>query len=624
MELLTLYFSKENVLSSSVEQGEKNFILETSKLVPYSTNNKDQKITNHFERGKAGAERLIWGKAIKENPEKNVYVDRENFLEEESNVDFVIGLLSENKELEDDLILGYSCLFIDDCGVKSNWVKVLSELLVNTHVEYFKYDKNFDNNDLLDIIPGIDYVFLDLKLPDKDGDLSIKTGLSLLENLKENYPFLPVVVITANDDVITFRDAHKKGAFSVFPKTNEDFYEVKSNEYFTTYYDRFIRIIGQIHSYLNSKTYATSQKLEVFKFNVFWFLKYIEMPWSFLSVGKKNISEWLQFLTISNIHSALYICSSDKSLSNIYLLNRLFLFSQNIERGKSDNVPIYHSIIAGSKVAELLMKIILFCYDPDHFNAKQTPTNMLRKKTDQDLFKVKYQLLYENYMGIWEFRNEVKNNHDVEIETIHTKIEETIEFLKQCLLGLYREHNNIITDENIHKELEQIKEQYSELENNFENQLKTINLSNNVEKDKFKKLVSRAKVHKKLLEDKRKIKKKLSDCDLQSDKLFSLGNKKNAKLSNKNVVLDQKLKVVEDELAIIDLNTDKLPGELNEIILNSKKLFYNSRKMEYLIKRIKEYRKFLKCIPINSHNELIKNLQRVCDEFNKGCMLNKT
>lgn len=60
--------------------------------------------------------------------------------------------------------------------------------------------------------PDLDLVLLDLNLPDA-------TGFSALTTLRERYPAIPVVVLSANDERHTVFEALDKGAMGFLPKT---------------------------------------------------------------------------------------------------------------------------------------------------------------------------------------------------------------------------------------------------------------------------------------------------------------------------------------------------------------------------------------------------------------------
>ncbi len=66
---------------------------------------------------------------------------------------------------------------------------------------------------------GFDLLLLDMKL---DGE-TIESGLSLIPMLKEQYPDLPVIAVTADENSSTIVEAMKRGAKSFLPKNDVNF-----------------------------------------------------------------------------------------------------------------------------------------------------------------------------------------------------------------------------------------------------------------------------------------------------------------------------------------------------------------------------------------------------------------
>ncbi len=70
-----------------------------------------------------------------------------------------------------------------------------------------------DISDLLSQDPEIDLIVLDLMMPGVD-------GLSGLERLREEWPEIPVIVISAREDIRTIRESLSKGAMGFIPKSS--------------------------------------------------------------------------------------------------------------------------------------------------------------------------------------------------------------------------------------------------------------------------------------------------------------------------------------------------------------------------------------------------------------------
>ena len=67
----------------------------------------------------------------------------------------------------------------------------------------------------------VDIAILDLNMPDFDGMPKPGAGLDLLARLKEQKPSLPVVILTAYDEVTKAKDAVSGGASAFFVKGRE-------------------------------------------------------------------------------------------------------------------------------------------------------------------------------------------------------------------------------------------------------------------------------------------------------------------------------------------------------------------------------------------------------------------
>lgn len=68
---------------------------------------------------------------------------------------------------------------------------------------------------------SVDIAVLDLNMPGFDGAPKSGAGLDLLEDLKKQKASLPVVILTAYDEVNKARDAASRGASAFFVKGRE-------------------------------------------------------------------------------------------------------------------------------------------------------------------------------------------------------------------------------------------------------------------------------------------------------------------------------------------------------------------------------------------------------------------
>ena len=68
---------------------------------------------------------------------------------------------------------------------------------------------------------GVDIAVLDLNMPGFDGIPKTGAGLDLLDDLKKQKANLPVVILTAYDEVSRAKDAVSRGASAFFVKGRE-------------------------------------------------------------------------------------------------------------------------------------------------------------------------------------------------------------------------------------------------------------------------------------------------------------------------------------------------------------------------------------------------------------------
>ena len=68
---------------------------------------------------------------------------------------------------------------------------------------------------------GVDIAVLDLNMPGFDGIPKTGAGLDLLDDLKKQKADLPVVILTAYDEVSRAKDAVSRGASAFFVKGRE-------------------------------------------------------------------------------------------------------------------------------------------------------------------------------------------------------------------------------------------------------------------------------------------------------------------------------------------------------------------------------------------------------------------
>ena len=100
----------------------------------------------------------------------------------------------------------------------------------------------------------IDLLLLDLKMPGTN-------GLSGLHLLRQQYPELPIVIISASEDPLIIQQAHQQGAFGFIPKSSSmpdlisALHQVlKGDPYYPNHIALTPNPISELHSRLNTLT----------------------------------------------------------------------------------------------------------------------------------------------------------------------------------------------------------------------------------------------------------------------------------------------------------------------------------------------------------------------------------
>jgi len=138
--------------------------------------------------------------------------EKEKAILDDPIIDFMLEVESlgipkgKDKPLK-ELIVGKKIVLIDDEVESAGWQSCLGAILGKTlycYVDYQNALKDLESADLL---------ILDLKLPDDP-----KQGIDVLETVKNNWPYLPVIIFSAINEVPYARKALKIGASDYFVK----------------------------------------------------------------------------------------------------------------------------------------------------------------------------------------------------------------------------------------------------------------------------------------------------------------------------------------------------------------------------------------------------------------------
>lgn len=183
----------------------------------------------------------------------NVIIEIEEFLKQTDNEQ--IKLVEKSTFLKDikgeafqELIKNYEyikeedfyfknrkVLFIEDNYVKAGWNIILNLILgkdksqCTTIITYLESKRN-----------ETACIFLDLRLPEREEE-----GLELLKTIREKYPEIPVVILSASDSEIYAKKAFELGAWDFFPKDPID----KENRDPVDYFLSLHTIVKKISSY---------------------------------------------------------------------------------------------------------------------------------------------------------------------------------------------------------------------------------------------------------------------------------------------------------------------------------------------------------------------------------------
>lgn len=400
----------------------------------------------HEEKARIGAIRLLEGaylSASNQTDRDTICIERGDLLEILSD-DNLSNLNQVRQYYEDKKYIfidkappKYRCLFVDDDGEKSGWQMVLEKLLPVIYIDYIKYSgTDKDREKILIHTELSDCVILDLKLPDSDKseESNEKYGIELLDMLKERYPSIPILVLTASDDSLWIRKSITHGAMEYFPKTNRDYYCVEEREYFTDYYKQFNEIVNRmlkegLETYKQNDIY--SELCLVSHYNRFRCLDILEaelkskLRYAFFDSSFKSecLSELVYSEILRQLNMAYFFYTPDRSITLNFSEKRL-LCSSNVTHCQQ---VIFNCV----KVVEYCLRLAAGLYIGE-IEGKITAGKILydeKYQEFQDKCPNKYR---EVAKSLWRLRKKEKDASSV-LTANDTKqvIQKTIDFVLQ-------------------------------------------------------------------------------------------------------------------------------------------------------------------------------------------------
>lgn len=391
---------------------------DSSQLVMYKHQNDDKK--SHDERGKVGALRLLEGAYLNKFNESQY--GRDNFR----SINTVDELIAEYDQYIMSLLQKqkpkYTGILIDDNGMESGWKRALDLLLPESYVRYLEYTKSTECDEVVEASGKVDFIMLDLRLPEKDGNLSEETGIKLLKAIVEKYPYLPVITLTATDDAFYFRQVMSIGAFDYFPKTADTYfaYADDTQAYFSDYYLHFVGVMKKLYHHLeNIKPIALL--LERFdNFNHFKALDSLDtsgMKNAFWKAKSKNISKSVNSKVSDILKRSFFFLLGDQNISMHYLLRRLY--QNNVEH--SEWTMESHGFVEGIKASEYCLQILktLYCDDNYHvYNRFSMGVLLEKRENTHSEFWNDNNKLHQDIRALWKKRNQISHEGHIEKQPI--------------------------------------------------------------------------------------------------------------------------------------------------------------------------------------------------------------
>lgn len=139
---------------------------------------------------------------------------------------------------------GKKILFVEDNFVTAGWKDVFEQIFNSNDIVHVK-DEDGTLNYLKVNREKTSCVFLDLRLPDTEED-----GLGLLEEIRNKFPEIPVVIFSVSDSVIYAKLAFELGAWDFFTKEPVDSDNRNPIDYFVSFHGIVKKIVSFNNNYV--------------------------------------------------------------------------------------------------------------------------------------------------------------------------------------------------------------------------------------------------------------------------------------------------------------------------------------------------------------------------------------
>lgn len=179
-------------------------------------------------------------------------------------------------------------LLIDDTAREDGWLLALRTGLPDMVVRHLPYKGHEEDERACGIAASSDIVLLDLRLPAALGQRPDEgVGLQLLGSIRQRVPDVPIIVLSANEDVLSTRRCLKAGAVAYFPKTWKPLPQGEACEY-RAFYEEYYHA-------LRSHLQTQGPSARVLPFSSV--CARLGRPQRYRAFGGLHLAEWIQRLS---------------------------------------------------------------------------------------------------------------------------------------------------------------------------------------------------------------------------------------------------------------------------------------------------------------------------------------